>query len=126
MLSEARVVWPGPDIWLPRYWSHVLKTDTCWLWTGALNSDGYGGFTIGNRSWGMVRRRVHRIALELHLWRPLLPGMNANHTRDCPHRHCVRFEHLYEGTQQDNVNDTCANERWSNGWGTSRLKNSDR
>ena len=28
-----------------RFWAKVLKTDTCWLWQGALNATGYGNAT---------------------------------------------------------------------------------
>jgi hypothetical protein len=46
---------------------------------------------------------VHRLALERKLGRPIKPGFKALHTCDC--KSCVNPNHLYEGTQGDNVRD---------------------
>ena len=44
-----------------------------------------------------------RVVLEHKLGRPLGDGMRALH--HCDRRGCVREEHLYEGTQKDNMRD---------------------
>jgi hypothetical protein len=49
------------------------------------------------------RRKPHRLALERKLGRPIRPGFGALHTCDYPP--CVNMDHLYEGTQKDNVRD---------------------
>ena len=58
------------------------------------------------------RERAHVVALEQKLGRPLRPGMQANH--HCDDRACIQREHLYEGTQQQNVQDMWDRKRgWS-------------
>lgn len=32
-----------------RFWSRVDKTGDCWVWTGQINSNGYGVLYAGNR-----------------------------------------------------------------------------
>jgi hypothetical protein len=44
--------------------------------------------------------KVHRLALERKLGRPIRPGYEALHTCDC--KSCVNEDHLYEGTKKDN------------------------
>jgi len=78
----------------------------CWVFIGALNSDGYGtirGDIVvdehGKRRQPLVL--THRVALAAALGRPIAAGMFANHK--CRNvRHCCRPSHLYEGTQSEN------------------------
>jgi len=32
-----------------RFWSKVIKTDSCWLWAAGINNNGYGRFQYYNR-----------------------------------------------------------------------------
>ena len=57
----------------------------------------------GQRKVRQRRERAHVVALTEKLGRPLLPGMQANH--HCDDRACIEHRHLYEGTQQQNVQD---------------------
>jgi len=77
----------------------------CWNWTGIRNHHGYGRYhyTIDG---AVLNGSAHRLALELHLGRPILPDMNACHRCDNPP--CCNGEHLFEGTTVDNLND-CRN-----------------
>lgn len=86
-----------------RFWRDVEKTDGCWLWTGARTSDGYGSVRVEGRMVG-----AHRVAYELaHGAMPT--GTSVLHT--CDVRSCVRPDHLFLGTQEDNVRDMVAKGR---------------
>jgi hypothetical protein len=79
-----------------RFWAKVLKTDTCWLWQGHVLRDGYGQFgKIGER-------RAHRRAWFL-THGPIPDGLQVCHRCDTPL--CVRPDHLFLGTAQDNIAD---------------------
>ncbi len=43
--------------------SHVQKTDSCWVWTGAKDKDGYGKTCINNKKDN--NRGAHRASYEL-------------------------------------------------------------
>lgn len=49
------------------------------------------------------RFKVHRLALERKLDRPIRPGFLACHTCDWPP--CINQDHLYEGTKKTNAQD---------------------
>lgn len=77
-----------------RFWSWVEKTETCWLWKGALNH-GYGSFSIGAR-----QRKAHRFSYELaHGAVP--EGLTLDHL--CRNRPCVRPDHLEAVTDRENI-----------------------
>jgi hypothetical protein len=83
-----------------RFWSHVDTSGECWLWTGGGNIHGYGKLRLGNK-----HLAAHRVAWELT--NGAIPdGLSVLHK--CDVRACVRPEHLFLGTQQDNMRD-CAN-----------------
>lgn len=87
-----------------RFWSKVDKTETCWLWTGGLTKDGYGRF------WYHGNRSAHRVIFEL-LFGTIAPTLNVCH--HCDVRRCVRPDHLFVGTQSDNIKDCWAKGRQS-------------
>ena len=68
----------------------------CLLWEGMYATRFFYPIIKRQRRTWMVTRLV----LEAKLGRPLLPGMLACHTCDVPL--CVREDHLFEGTNQDN------------------------
>lgn len=87
-----------------RFWQHVDRTGACWRWTAGGNPDGYGITRVaGRRSVG-----AHRRAWEL-LRGEIPAGLQVLHT--CDHRWCVRPEHLFLGTQLDNIADMVAKGR---------------
>lgn len=68
----------------------------CWLWTGAETGTGYGAF------WAHGERRAHRVSYRLYKG-PIPNGMVVCHRCDTPL--CVNPEHLFLGTQRDNMLD---------------------
>ena len=75
----------------------VKKTDSCWLWCGSKDKDGYGYFHPYGR-----RMSTHRFAWQHH-YSTLDPTLSVCHTCDNPS--CVNPEHLWQGTHQQNVTD---------------------
>jgi hypothetical protein len=87
-----------------RFWSHVAKGSGCWIWTGFWNCNGYGSIGVGNKK--VVA--AHRVAYELQVG-PIPPGLWVLHKCDNPP--CVRGDHLYAGTAQQNHDDMIARGR---------------
>jgi hypothetical protein len=84
-----------------RFNRQVKKTDTCWLWAGATDRDGYGKFRgdVG----GIVYNRAHRFSWAFHTGEILPPGTMICHRCDNPR--CVNPGHLFTGTARDNMLD---------------------
>ena len=96
---------PLPDP-LPRFWSMVQKTSTCWLWTGGVDKDGYGRFWFAG-----ANHRAHVWIFE-RMVRPLEGEEQCCHSCDTPG--CVRYDlHLYAATQAKNIQDCWARNRAS-------------
>ena len=79
-----------------RFWSKVNKTDTCWLWIGAIDHGGYGTFgaSAGHS------RRAHRWAYEAANG-PIPEGLHIDHL--CRVRNCVNPDHLEVVTLAENT-----------------------
>ena len=82
----------------PRFWSKVKQTDGCWLWLGAKSPDGYGMLNVRDHR----GTNAHRIAYALKVG-DIPSGFSVLHS--CDNRLCVRPDHLFLGTQLDNVKD---------------------
>lgn len=64
-----------------RFMNHVRKIETgCWIWTGSLNTAGYGTFRDGGRTW-----LAHRWSYEHIGKRPATPELHHK----CKVRACV-------------------------------------
>lgn len=87
-----------------RFWGKVDTSGDCWLWNGAITGHGYGTF------WnGLKNVPAHRFALEISIGRRLSTSEWACHRCDNPP--CVRAEHLFIGSSNDNVQDMIAKGR---------------
>ena len=88
-----------------RFWTRVVGdlATGCWLWTGPRFREGYGSL-----SYGPLRIRAHRFSWELHVG-PIPEGLVVCHRCDNPP--CVRPDHLFLGTQSDNLHDAVAKGR---------------
>ncbi len=89
------------------FFDKVEKTETCWLWLGRLTEDGYGL----TRKAPFKTRLAHRISFMLHKHDP--GKLLVLHT--CHVRNCVNPEHLYAGTQVDNMEDMVRADRQARG-----------
>jgi excisionase family DNA binding protein len=82
---------PAPE---ERFWSKVRKTGTCWEWTAARGTKGYGAYWADE-----AMRHAHRYAYEL-LKGPVPDGLELDHM--CHNRACVNPEHLRPVTTKQN------------------------
>lgn len=88
--------------------SRVEKTLGCWIWRGNVNTaTGYGRLFFRGRN-----LFAHRVSFGLHHG-PIPDGMNVCHHCDNPP--CVNPEHLFLGTDRDNVDDKMRKGRWGGG-----------
>jgi len=88
-----------------RFWAKVEKTDHCWNWKGSKVAKRYGGFKLD------IYMLAHRVSW---IWAngPIPDGLYVCHK--CDNGFCVRPDHLFLGSQQDNMNDMKSKGRGNN------------
>jgi hypothetical protein len=88
---------------LARFWRKIENTDPakCWNWLAGVSKYGYGKLRVKvDGQWKIMAS--HRLSYMIH--RGDIPeGVNVLHSCDNPP--CVNPEHLFLGTQLDNVKD---------------------
>lgn len=82
-----------------RFWEKVRKSESCWEWTAQLKQDGYGYFRVHSS----LQMLAHRYSWTLSNG-PIPKGMLVCHHCDNPK--CVRAEHLFLGSNNDNYQDS--------------------
>lgn len=84
-----------------RFWRKVLVSskDECWEWTGATNNRGYGQLS---RPYHGPLMLAHRFSASLHFGM-FNQKLLVLHT--CDNRKCVNPNHLFLGSQKDNMID---------------------
>lgn len=90
--------WVGlDDPRLPRLLQDVRVEGDCWIWTGTSDGRGYGQLTTHNRHYS-----AHRLSCEIAKG-PIPSGLVVMHACDVPP--CICPDHLFVGTQSDNIRD---------------------
>ena len=101
-----------------RFFSKIEKTDGCWIWKAAIDPSGYGVFMIRADK---MRAKLgsHRVSYYYHfgIWPR---GLNTCHRCDTPS--CTNPDHLFLGTQKENIQDCISKKRNSCGSKNVRAK----
>jgi len=100
-----------------RFWDKIVMGPDCWLWAASTNDKGYGWFTFEGKT-----VFAHRFSFEL-FYGPFDLDLKVLHDCDVPS--CVRPDHLFLGTQFDNMRDKTEKGRQAKGSKHGRAKLTD-
>jgi len=94
-----------------RFWSKVSIKDkySCWEWTSGLDRYGYGEFWSNDRQTSIQSHRVSWTLINGDIPDKLFV------LHKCDNRKCVNPDHLFLGTQLDNMKDMESKGRRANG-----------
>ena len=89
----------------------INKVNDCWEWIASSDKDGYGYLRINKK-----KPKAHRLAYEI--WVGPIPKDKPHVLHHCDNPPCINPEHLYTGTNADNVADRVKKNRTSRYWST--------
>lgn len=91
----------------------INEQNGCWEWVKQLNVGGYGKIDLNDANGKRVTRQGHRISYVL-FYGEIPEKMQVLHK--CDNRRCVNPNHLFIGTQKDNIHDMLSKGRHVSGW----------
>lgn len=102
----------GDPLLSERFWQKVVPEPMsgCWLWTGTDAGNGYGVFRLSERSMG-----AHRYILSMSHYPWLKDRPNVFVCHKCDVSCCVNPDHLFLGSQADNMADKTRKGRQTKG-----------
>ena len=78
----------------------LITSNGCWLFVYSIQINGYARLLYKDRE-----HSVHRLSAHLYLGMPLESTMQVNHMVSCPNKNCFNPEHIYIGTNSQNMLD---------------------
>ncbi len=72
---------------IERFLPKIKKTDKCWIWLGAANTNGYGEFSLNGKCC-----KAHRISYEFYKEETIPKNLVIDHL--CRNKMCVNPDHL--------------------------------
>lgn len=107
MLPDGTIKWSTTATYEDTFWSKVRKSDGCWEWLAAKNGNGRGAVSFRGKmdlayhvAWILTHGEIPDDLYVLHR---------------CDNPGCVNPDHLFLGTQADNIADKVAKGRQARG-----------